>query len=366
MNRKILVVDDEIYNIEIVSSVLKKDKYEILGATNAEKGMEIFLKQNPFLIILDLRMPGMDGLEFLKKINVKIGAGFSVIIFSAHGTLEDIKKAYEYGVLNFLRKPLNVYELRGLVENIFKLHKSQYLYQYDLELGRKLQKKILNKSFSGNENFNVNIEYIPLEKVGGDYYQITHINDNKIRLFFADAAGHGVEAALTTLVIKNEYDKINRFDKGINFIMEELNRVFTHDYSEFVIIFPALLMDIDKTTGHVEYVSSGMPEGYLIHEDNQKEKIFNTSRILGIQEHEHIGNKRSFTIKKGDQILLFSDGLTEPFNSKGEQYGKERLEKIIHEQNSSIPLTILVKDLRNFTEEDIFQDDLTIISIIVS
>lgn len=365
MNRKILVVDDEIYNIEIVSSVLKKDKFEIIGATNPEKGLDLFYQEKPFLIILDLRMPGMDGLDFLKKINVKIGSGFSVIVFSAHGTLEDIKKAYEYGVLNFLRKPVNIYELRGLVENIYKMHQSQHLLQYDLELGQKLQKKILNKSLQEHKHFQVDIEYHPLEKVGGDFYQITNLNENKIRLFFADAAGHGVEAALTTLVIKNEYDKINSVEKPIEEIMEELNKVFIHDYNDFVIIFPAIIMDIE-ITGKMEYVSCGMPEGFIIHPDGSKELIRNTSVILGVSDKQKIAVKNTLQINQFDQIFLFSDGYTEPFNSDGHQYAKDRMLNFLDENKGSLLLENAIKDLKNYISDVNLQDDLTLISIKLS
>ncbi len=120
-NNKILIIDDEQVVIDSIEYHLKRDGYKVFSALNGKIGMEIYKKEKPVLIILDIRMPVMDGIEFLKHINLKTSNPFSVIVLTAHGSDDDVEKCFKMGVSAFLRKPFNLFELKGLVKHSIDL-----------------------------------------------------------------------------------------------------------------------------------------------------------------------------------------------------------------------------------------------------
>ena len=112
---KILVIDDEIGPRESLR-ILFKDDYEVLQADCGEKGIELAKKEIPDLIILDLKMPGMNGIETLEEIR-KIDEEVPVIILTGYGTYETAKKAVHFRAIEFISKPFDVYEMKKIVKD---------------------------------------------------------------------------------------------------------------------------------------------------------------------------------------------------------------------------------------------------------
>ena len=118
---KILIIDDEQIVHESIIDVLEDEGYEIFSAFNGEEGLTLYSSHKPSLIILDLRMPGMNGIQFLEKLVVKPDDPFSVIVLTGHGDVEDMEKTYDLGIRSFLRKPFDIKELRKLVSSCINL-----------------------------------------------------------------------------------------------------------------------------------------------------------------------------------------------------------------------------------------------------
>ena len=112
MKNKILVIDDEIGPRESLR-ILFKDNYDVLVAGNGEEGIQAVKNNPPDLVILDLKMPGMDGIEVLQQIKT-INPQAKVIILTGYGSPEAAKEAQRLGVL-YLNKPFDIFEIRQLV-----------------------------------------------------------------------------------------------------------------------------------------------------------------------------------------------------------------------------------------------------------
>ena len=124
-NEKILIIDDESVVIEAVQRHLRTDGYEIFSAANGKEGLKLLHEISPILVILDLRMPVMDGHEFLEKAGLITAGTSSVIVLTGHGDDDDILRSFNLGVCAYLRKPFNAVELRGLVKNTIALKRSE-------------------------------------------------------------------------------------------------------------------------------------------------------------------------------------------------------------------------------------------------
>lgn len=125
VNNKVLIIDDEEVVLESIRKDISEDQYEILSATNGEEGLVKYKEEQPSLIILDLRMPIMDGIEFLEHLKLTSSDSCAIIALTGHGDEEEIKRCFDLGVSTFIRKPYNIYVLRGTVRNAIELKQSQ-------------------------------------------------------------------------------------------------------------------------------------------------------------------------------------------------------------------------------------------------
>ncbi|MGG3799891.1 response regulator [Metabacillus fastidiosus] len=114
MKEKILIVDDQ-YGIRILlNEVFQKEGYETHQAANGIQALEIVENNVPDLVLLDMKIPGMDGIEILKRMKV-IDKDIRVIIMTAYGELDMIQEAKDLGALTHFAKPFDIDEIRGAV-----------------------------------------------------------------------------------------------------------------------------------------------------------------------------------------------------------------------------------------------------------
>jgi DNA-binding NtrC family response regulator len=123
MNKRILIVDDET-NVRLnFRMTLETEGYEIFEARSAEQAVEVLAEHSFALVILDMRMPGMDGLELLAKMR-ESGIGAPVMIVTAYTDVPHAVKAMKLGAIDFLQKPLRPEDFRNIVAEIIKRPRS--------------------------------------------------------------------------------------------------------------------------------------------------------------------------------------------------------------------------------------------------
>ena len=103
---KILLIDDEKDILRVLSMSLRADGYDVMTALSGEKGLEIFEKERPDIVLTDIKMPGMDGIEVLHKIKEQ-ERECEVIIITGHGDIENAIEALQYGASDFINKPVS-------------------------------------------------------------------------------------------------------------------------------------------------------------------------------------------------------------------------------------------------------------------
>lgn len=102
---KILVIDDEETNVRVLSMSLRSDGYEVFPAYSGEEGVRVFQEHSPDLVLTDIKMPGMDGIEVLQKIKA-LDADTEVIIITGHGDIDNAIEALKFGASDFINKPI--------------------------------------------------------------------------------------------------------------------------------------------------------------------------------------------------------------------------------------------------------------------
>jgi two-component system, response regulator, stage 0 sporulation protein F len=120
MSEKVLIVDDQ-YGIRILlNEVLQKEGYETYQAANGLQALEIVQENVPDLILLDMKIPGMDGIEILKRVKA-LYPDMKVIIMTAYGELDMIQEAMDLGAITHFAKPFDIIDIREAVKKYLAL-----------------------------------------------------------------------------------------------------------------------------------------------------------------------------------------------------------------------------------------------------
>jgi len=153
MRKRILIVDDE-KNIRLtVSQALERLDLEIDGAVNGEEALEKIRANGYELVLLDLKMPGIDGMEVLRQVR-EFDRKLKVLIITAHGTVENAVEAMKLGAVDFIQKPFTPDEIRQFVSQALA-RGEDFLRKMRFEAGKAID-KIVSKTTE--ENISVELE----------------------------------------------------------------------------------------------------------------------------------------------------------------------------------------------------------------
>jgi DNA-binding NtrC family response regulator len=111
---KLLVVDDEVEILNILTKYLKDD-YDILTASSGQEGIDVFERERPPVIITDMKLPGMDGIEFMRRVKLMDGDA-EVIVITGHGDMEIAIESLRLGAVDFLLKPIDFDDLERAIK----------------------------------------------------------------------------------------------------------------------------------------------------------------------------------------------------------------------------------------------------------
>jgi two-component system response regulator AtoC len=121
-SNRILVVDDELFVRELLLEFLSAQGYEVLLADSGEKAVEVIQAQPADIVLVDLKMPGIDGIETLKQIK-KIAPDVLAIIMTGYPTIESSIEALRHGASDYVVKPFKLNDLKSSIENALQEHK---------------------------------------------------------------------------------------------------------------------------------------------------------------------------------------------------------------------------------------------------
>lgn len=116
---KLLAIDDDVQNLEIIKLALKRQGLEIMTSQDPEEGFEMFLRTRPRIVLLDLMMPKVSGIEILERI-VSVDPGIDVILITAHYSAESAVEAIQKGASDYLTKPLEIDRLRSRIATLME------------------------------------------------------------------------------------------------------------------------------------------------------------------------------------------------------------------------------------------------------
>lgn len=219
----LLIIDDDDVVRASLAAYLEDSGFEVLQASNGLQGLEVFQQFQPDLMICDLRMPQVDGLELIRRINA-LGIEVPVIVVSGAGVMNDAVEALRLGAADYLIKPLedlavlehsvrralDRYRLRQenqryrekLEAANRELQASLHLLQEDQNAGRQVQMNMLPVTPWQVDDLNFAHQIIPSLYLSGDFVDYFRIDERRIAFYLADVSGHGASSAFVTVLLK--------------------------------------------------------------------------------------------------------------------------------------------------------------------
>lgn len=241
-------------------------------------------------------------------------------------------------------------------------HKSK-AFAEDLVLARDLQNQVFDYKPEIVDGFDFAVQILPSLELGGDLFDLSRPSPDKLRIFLADAQGHGINAALSAMLIKSKWVNINSNRLEPAEMLVKLNTEIINSYRDSL-SFTAAVCDVHKDK--IVFSSAGHPAQYLIQE-NKLEILENSGPPAGMFENSAFTNT-IFKISNHTRLLLFTDALVEEVDAKGSN-GKNWLENILKDIKGSSEdfnhylLDKLASKLSQSPQNLSLHDDLMIVSV---
>jgi PAS domain S-box-containing protein len=364
----ILVVDDNPDMREFLIGLMS-GSYSIITAENGRQGLEKISEHSPDLIITDVMMPEMDGYEMTRLIKENDSLKqIPVIMLTAKAEISQKIEGLEHGADDYLIKPFNSKELLTRIKSLLKtreyekeIARRNREIEEEMEVARLLQQRLLPEKIAGLSGYDYHAVYIPMDKVGGDFYDIT-MNAGSIDLFIADVSGHGLPGAFLAMMTKMALESFtDRKPPGET--LYHLNEVI-HRATVKSNYVTAFYCSVDTAEDNLTYSSAGHIPALLYRgETGEFIELQTKGKPLGWFSGIMFEEKK-IQIFKGDRIILYTDGITECPDPQFELFGEDRLISLIKENSSLKPQAlseVILSSLKTYSGSEKFDDDLTML-----
>jgi serine phosphatase RsbU (regulator of sigma subunit) len=358
----------------------------VYTAIKRERSAYFFLTAFSFLC-LGMVMTGLGALKilpanFMTTNGMQIGSAIEMLLlaFALADRFNQVKKEKEKAQEETLKAQAKALEAEQLlVENLksservleikvkertAELNQSLSIIKKDLSIAKNIQQNTMLTHPSVLNDLNIVSRYFPMSEVGGDFYDISKLNDFKYRFFLADATGHGVQAAMITMAIKGVYDSLKHIALETNVLMDVFNNDFIERYISLNTYLTCIVVDLDTQHHKLKFASAGHPPALLLRESSVQ-LLEKTGKMIGILKNINY-KSLEYAFNPGDRVYIYTDGIFEEFNSNKEEFGDVRLHSILKDNfgfSMEESIEKALTSLDRFLGEKEKQDDITILGI---
>ena len=254
---------------------------------------------------------------------------------------------------------LRTVQLQAVNEELSIKNKS---IKHELEMARKVQMALFPRVFPNNERCSFFGLYIPMQDLGGDFYDVFSIDEDNTAFAIVDVSGHGPSASLVTAMIKIFFNAKSAYGKTPAEIIEEIHQCILNTVGVSGIFATIFFGIINHKLMTLDYANAGHTPGILLR-DNETVFLFFFATVAGdFKGVEYVTDR--IKLDGGERIILFTDGLVEARNTSDQMIGNENFYKILSERNSLSIEEMCLKvfeDVSNYSRGIDPDDDKTIL-----
>lgn len=235
----------------------------------------------------------------------------------------------------------------------------------ELLIAKEIQKGLLPARLPDVPRFDVSATNISSKQVGGDYYDFIQLSSQQYVIAIGDVSGKGTPASLLMANLQATIRALVPIGLSLAELTKRVNDLISDNTSSgrFITFFWGMLHIESKI---FKYVNAGHNLPFLIHRDRSVTRLDKGGIILGIMKAIVPYQEGEVKMSEGDVLVLFTDGVTEAMNSKGEEFGEDRLEGIIKEnlnESAEVILKIIVEAVKEFSKSATQSDDITLVIV---
>lgn len=368
---RILIVDDAKANVDILVAALRGE-YKLSIALDGENALRNVEKNPPDLVLLDIVMPGIDGYEVCRRIRAsETTREIPVMFLSALEDVRDKARGFELGANDYLTKPFEILEVKARVRSLLKAKSYadavRETMERDLSIAREIQMGILLSDLSSctrATGLDIHAMIEPARQVGGDFYDVLRIGNDRVVVTIGDVSGKGIPAALFMAVTITLIRTMARQYKQPDEILRHLNSELVAQNPQGMFVTIACLV-FDVPTGTVTAASAGHNPLVILRPHQTPQFAFPSSGVMAALFPTLDIACETMTLARGDTVVLYTDGVTEAFNHQREAFGEERLlESLGHAgQDAGATVRSLIDAVRNHAAGAPQSDDITVVAV---
>lgn len=367
---KILIADDDKFSREQLATMLESEGHTVYRAGNGLEAVHLYETEQPDLIIMDVIMPEMDGLESARQIKSKNKGHFIPIIFlTALKNEDDLVECVRAGGDDFLVKPFNRPILHARIfamQRIVKLQSELEAYQKSTEEELNLARHVFDAATQRNNKGDHKIE-VWTESCGhfsGDVMCYRPGWNNELYVMLGDFTGHGLRAAMGAPPVADIFYEMIDQKAPIRDIALTINRKLKTllPTGQFLC---ASFVHLNKAEGYLDVINAGLPSVLLLDESDGVEMVDATTLPLGILKSSSLEvTVKRVSIDKYTRLYLFSDGVLEAANNEKLMFGQEKLMKSLFSTDDlTQSINQLRQDFYNFVGDVVPDDDISIMAM---
>ena len=382
---RVLVVDDNEMNRDMLSRRLARMGLLVAVADGGNSGLEMILTGEFDLVLLDIMMPDMDGIEVLKRAREFYSqAELPIIMATAKDESKDIVEALKLGANDYVTKPLDFPVVRARVENalgyrraVSELTRANDRMTRDLEAAARVQQSLLPDKMIAIDGAEFMWLYRPCDELAGDGLNVFKLDEDHVVLYVLDVSGHGVASSLLSVSVTHHLSQLSgKHAENSRCTMDDaeivspawlasnLNTLFPMETSGrhyFTFLYGVLNVKTRKFC----FISAGSPGPMVVHTDGTAEFHDVPAVPIGMfsdsEYHDTV-----IDLMDGDRLYLHSDGLYEERHPETrEEFGRERMMQALCAASSGSFITSadrLVEAVIEWRGDDVFSDDITLLA----
>jgi sigma-B regulation protein RsbU (phosphoserine phosphatase) len=314
---------------------------------------------------------GQEGLSLLSRVR-DFDPTLPVVVMTAWGTLDLAVETIRLGVGDFVQKPWDNSQLLGILRTqiehgrvLRRMVRNDVERDQDFKEAREIQEGFLPDGIPQIRGCKIAGAWQPARLVGGDYYDVLKFDEDTAALCIADVVGKGMPAALLMsnlqAAVRSSAEATIRPDE----FCKKVNHIICSNIGSgrFITFFYCILDAANRT---LSYTNAGHCPPVLLHQDGTYDRLRAGGAVLGaFSDWEY--ECEQVELRSGDRLVLFTDGVSEARTADGEEFGEERLVRLllgnINETAAGLQSRILTA-VSDFTGGD-FQDDATLLVVSV-
>ena len=303
---------------------------------------------------------GLEGLELIQRLR-ELDGTVPIIALTAWGNVDLAVSAMKHGASDFIEKPWRndalLEKVRSLTRRVQELRSSQRVSEYERHDAQQLQTRIVPQRHLVTQGVELFGDSIPAGVVGGDYFGVWQPTADTLHFCIADVSGKGTPGALIAAMLYASVSTLSSSSNSPEIILAQVETTLRNQLGEghYVTIFYGVL---DLRTRVLHFVNAGHCPPILRRANSEVESLGPTRPVLGFMLDEGFRSER-LILADGDQLVLYTDGVTEAASDSGEEFGTDRLaallgrppEQSLEQHHASIIGNVRQHAAGNFTDD---------------